>query len=176
MEILEIVLRNILYIISVSCQVTGSIALAFHIFPFRRRTIVQSFFRNTFSIQDGESITYDHQLFIEHIRKSYLTWLSIITLLIGYALQIFCNKLDDSNFILLGAIVIISVIIYIIIYSVSYFIAKWMGNNQVTNTELEDYEISTNISCITGAEIKKIMDEEWKKAFKNNEIIPPFNT
>lgn len=165
MEFLEIVLRNILYIISVSCQVTGSVALAFHIFPFRRRTIVQSFFRNTFSIQDGESITYDHQLFIDHIRKSYLTWLSIITLLIGYALQIFCNKLDDNHLILLGGILFFSVLIYAIIFFLSALIARWIGKKRVTNKELEDYQITTNISFMQEEEMIQILEEEFGKVF-----------
>ena len=165
MEILEIVLRNILYIISVSCQVTGSIALAFHIFPFRRRTIVQSFFRNTFSIQDGESITYDHQLFIEHIRKSYLTWLSVITLLIGYSLQIFCIKIDDNHLILLAGVLFFSILIYAIIFFVSALIARWIGKKRVTNKELEDYQISTNISFMQEEEMIQILEEEFGKVF-----------
>ena len=165
MEILEIVLRNILYIISVSCQVTGSIALAFHIFPFRRRTIVQSFFRNTFSIQDGESITYDHQLFIEHIRKSYLTWLSVITLLIGYSLQIFCIKIDDNHLILLAGVLFFSILIYAIIFFLSSFIARWVGKKRVTNKELEAYKITTNLSVMQEEEIIKILEEEFGKVF-----------
>lgn len=165
MEILEIVLRNILYIISVSCQVTGSIALAFHIFPFRRRTIVQSFFRNTFSIQDGESITYDHQLFIEHIRKSYLTWLSVITLLIGYSLQIFCIKIDDNHLILLAGVLFFSILIYAIIFFLSSFIARWVGKKRVTNKELEDYKITTNLSVMQEEEMRKILEEEFGKVF-----------
>ena len=165
MEILEIVLRNILYIISVSCQVTGSIALAFHIFPFRRRTIVQSFFRNTFSIQDGESITYDHQLFIEHIRKSYLTWLSVITLLIGYSLQIFCIKIDDNHLILLAGVLFFSILIYAIIFFLSSFIARWVGKKRVTNKELEDYKITTNLSVMQEEEMIKILEEEFGKVF-----------
>lgn len=165
MEILEIVLRNILYIISVSCQVTGSIALAFHIFPFRRRTIVQSFFRNTFSIQDGESITYDHQLFIEHIRKSYLTWLSVITLLIGYSLQIFCIKIDDNHLILLAGVLFFSILIYAIIFFLSSFIARWVGKKRVTNKELEAYKITTNLSVMQEEEMIKILEEEFGKVF-----------
>lgn len=165
MEILEIVLRNILYIISVSCQVTGSIALAFHIFPFRRKTIVQSFFRNTFSIQDGESITYDHQLFIEHIRKSYLTWLSVITLLIGYSLQIFCIKIDDNHLILLGGILFFSVLIYAIIFFLSSIIARWVGKKRVTNKELEDFRITTNLSVMQKEEVIQILEEEFGKVF-----------
>jgi hypothetical protein len=165
MEFLEIVLRNILYIISVSCQVTGSVALAFYIFPFRRRTIVQSFFRNTFSIQDGESITYDHQLFIEHIRKSYLTWLSVITLLIGYSLQIFCIKIDDNHLILLAGVLFFSILIYAIIFLVSALMARWIGKKRVTNKELEDYQISTNISFMQEEEMIQILEEEFGKVF-----------
>ena len=165
MEILEIVLRNILYIISVSCQVTGSIALAFHIFPFRRKTIVQSFFRNTFSIQDGESITYDHQLFIEHIRRSYLTWLSVIILLIGYSLQIFCIKIDDNHLILLGGILFFSVLIYAIIFFLSSIIARWVGKKRVTNKELEDFRITTNLSVMQKEEIIQIFEEEFGEVF-----------
>lgn len=166
---MEIIYENILFIISVSCQIVGSIALAIHVFPFRRKTIVQSFFRNSFSSQDGENIEYDHQLFVKHIRKAYLTWLSVIVLLMGYILQLFCSKNDDNHLILLAGILFFSILIYAIIFFLSSLIARWIGKKRVTNKELEDYQITTNISFMQEEEVIQILEEKFGKVF-NDEL------
>ena len=159
---MAIVYNNIVYILSVSCQIVGSIALLVHAIPIRKRDFVRTFFMNSFSEREGDDIRYSHELFVGQCRKTYLTFLSVLCLLSGFILQIFGDKNNDEPIILFISVIICSMIIYGAIYFISNLLAKWIWEKPITGKELEKYEVNTNIEIATEKEIIDMLDETWE--------------
>ena len=156
---MAIVYNNFVYILSVSCQIVGSIALLVHAIPIRKRDFVRTFFVNSFSEREGDDIRYNHELFVNKCRKTYLTFLSVSCLLCGFVLQIFGDKNNDEPIILFIAITICTMIIYGAIYFISFLLARWIWEKPITGKELDKYDIDTNIKIATEKEIIDMLDE-----------------
>ena len=162
---MAIVYNNIVYILAVSCQIVGSVALLIHAIPVRKKEFVKTFFINSFSERKGDEIRYNHELFIIQCRKTYLTFLSVFCLLCGFVLQIFGNKNNDEPIILFIAVIICSIIIYGAIYFISHLLALWIWKEPITGKELEKYDVNTNIEIATEKEIVDMLDEMWEEEF-----------
>ena len=160
---MAVIFNNIVYILSVSFQIVGSIALLVHAFPIRKRDFVSTFFMNSFSVREGDEIRYNHELFVGQCRKTYLTFLSVFCLLCGFVLQIFVSKNNDEPLVLFIAILICSMIIYGAIYFISYQLAQWIWEKPITGKELEQYGIKTNINFLTKKELVDMLEETWEE-------------
>ena len=159
---MAIVYNNIVYILSVSCQIVGSIALLFHAIPIRKKDFIKAFFINSYSERQGEDIWYNHELFVLQCRKTYLTFLSVFCLLCGFVLQIFGDKNNDEPIVLFIAVVICSMIIYGAIYFISYLLAQCIWEKPITGKELEQYDIKTNVKYLTKKELDDMLEETWE--------------
>ena len=164
---MEIIYSNLVFIISVSLQLVGSIVLMFHALPFRRRDLVRAFFRNSFSVRHGEEIRYDHQLFILEGRRIYTTWLAIACLCAGYVLQVFSTKTNDEPIWIGLAIIIFTAVLYLLVFGISYCLSRIIASKEVTSDELKQCKVDTNMAEATEEDIKQVLaeiEDDWKKS------------
>ena len=151
---------TIVYIISVSCQVTGALILVLKCLSTKRRNVIRRFFLNSFSIYSPDSniLNYNHELFEEEYEKAYYNKISFLSILLGYILSPFSDigsfpRLYVAFFILL--LTLIMLFTFILICT----LLRKKGHSKVTMSELIDIGIDVNLSEMSKEDIDEIFKD-----------------
>ena len=151
---------TIVYIISVSFQITGALILIIKCLSTKRRNVVKRFFLNSFSIYSPDSniLNYNHELFEEEYEKAYYNKISFFSLFIGYIFSPFSDigsfpRLYVALFILLLTLILLSAFIFICT------LLRKKGHSKVTMNELINVGIDENLPEMSKEDIDEIFKD-----------------
>ena len=148
-----ILYKNIWFILSVSFQLVGTLAVLIYSLSPTRKSIVNAFFRNSFSAKEDECIIYDHELFLKYYHERIAKLISFIFLLVGFVLQIFACEIAEEPLIISCGVILCSVVLFLILHIISRLVVRRFGTPKVTSRELKEYSIETNIEDIPEKDI-----------------------
>lgn len=153
-----------LYVFSISFQVAGAILLMTKVFlGSRRENAIKRVFGHKLVELDNNTneIIYEEKVFKDAIKEEYLTILSIIYILIGYAIGIF-GSIEKANksLILFGISLVTFLLIKIANLFADYLYKKFPQiNKKVTIKELKKYGINMDIQSLSFEDIDKIIQK-----------------
>ena len=155
-------LQLIAYVFSRAFQISGAVIVLFYGLSSKRKSILQSFFTNSFSIKssDTNEIEYDHNALVETYRTTYLNKFAFTYIIIGYSLDIF-GKLNSTDNLLTFLIIILvtSIFIFITVKIVNIIIIKSNEINKVVNyEELIENHLNVNLEEISDEEIENTVN------------------
>lgn len=157
-------LQLIAYVFSRAFQISGAVIVLFYGLSSKRKSILQSFFANSFSIKssDTNEIEYDHNALVETYRTTYLNKFAFTYIIIGYSLDIFGKSNSTDNLLTFLIIILVtSIFIFITVKIVNIIIIKSNEINKVVNYE-ELIENHLNVN------LEEISDEEIENTVKRN--------
>lgn len=155
---------TIIYICSVSLQITGALILIIKCLSTKKKNVVKRFFVNSFSSYspDSNTLDYTHELFEDEYEKAYYNKISFVSLLIGYILQPFSNVGDLSKV----SITLLILTLTLILLSIFIFVCKLLckkGHSKVTIQELQEIGIDVNMSEVSEKQIDDIISKLSKE-------------
>ena len=165
----------IAYTLSLSFQLSGAVLLLIYAFSTKRNSIINSFFKNSFSSFDRESKTlhYNHDVFVQEFIITYSNKIAVFFLVIGYIGSIWGNPNGQSKWMITGITLVITfAIIMITVVCVRLIIPKLPKVRQiVTMEELIHIDINPNMETLSKNDLDEMMamtPEEAKKRLREN--------
>lgn len=151
---------TIIYICSVSLQITGALILIVKCLSTKRKNVVKRFFVNSFSSYspDSNTLDYTHELFEDEYEKAYYNKISFVSLLMGYILAPFSN-LGDLSKVYIALLILMLTLILLLIF---IFICKLLcrkGHSKVTIQELQEIGIKVNMCEVSEKEIDEMISK-----------------
>ena len=155
-------MRILLYILSISFQVSGALLLMKYSLSSNREKVIKRFINKNMITKDYDgNIIYDKKELKETFKIAYLNKLSFLYITLGYLMNVF-GKTDDSQllFVIIG-IVFFTLLFMILAYFSVYLIIKFSKNvnDVLTEKEMVKYKIDPNISTITKKEMNDIFKD-----------------
>ena len=165
-------MKIILYILSITLQVTGSILLMIYLLSTDRKKIIKKFSNsNTIISEDGNTgeILYNIEAFKDEFKDAYLNKVAFCFIAIGTLMSIFGEKENVNEWIL--CLIIIFLVICIIITSIKIInkiIEKSINiNKKITKCELKELGISAELRSIPNEEIGKMFSDKNQRVEPN---------
>lgn len=157
-------MKLILYILSITLQVTGSILLMIYLLSTNRKEIIKKFANSNSVIkEDGNTgtIDYNHDEFKDEFKNAYLNKEAFCCIAIGTLMSIFAEKGNVNEWVVCFFIIIL--VIGIIILSVK-IVNKIIDesdkvNQEITKSELDELGITPEFSSISNDKIDRIMSD-----------------
>lgn len=149
-----------IYVISISLQVAGSLLLMMNSLSTNRKKVIQRFAGKGIISRDNNTkmIDYNKIAFKEIYKDAYLTKISFAFIAFGYFLSVFGSAEDINKMYLAVYIAIITIAIMLIAYWVVNLILKHSKkvNKDINNDELETIGIEPDFQNISNKEINKL--------------------
>lgn len=160
-------IKAIVYIFAISFQVAGAMILLLFTLSTKRLEIIKSFSGTGMIFRNGETgeLGYNENEFVNTFREGYLNKFAITYIAIGYFLGIF-GEIEQNNKVLIAFCVITftTIILMFTYYFVESFLKKSsIVNARITNKELEQAGIEPEMESISGEEISKMFQQEFKE-------------
>ena len=114
---------------------------------------------------DTGELNYNENEFVNTFREGYLNKAAITFIAIGYFAGVF-GEIGQNNRVLVAFCVITftTIILMLTCYSVESFLKKSpVVNARITNKELEQVGIEPDMESISGEEISKMFQQEFKE-------------
>lgn len=149
-------MEELIYIFSISFQISGAILLLFFSLSTKREKVIKRFInKNIITKNFNGDLDYDIGEFKETYRTAYLNKLSFAFIAIGYLLGIF-GKIGDKLYAFVGIIVNTSLLIGIA-FGISSLIVKYdkKANKLITYEEINKIGIDLNFEAINKEEIEE---------------------
>ena len=150
--------RNFWYILSISCQVTGTLAILIYTLGVRRKDIVASFAQNSFTAEEDGIIDYNKAFFRKFCRDRFVKFFSFFVLLVGFFLQIVSQKQDNEPLWLFLYIIMISSILFLIIHYASVKLSQRISKKSITPSELKEVGEDVNVRPMSFEDFDKIIE------------------
>ena len=152
-----------IYVISISLQVAGSLLLMINTLSTNRKKVIQRFVGKGIISRDNNTkmIYYNKAAFKEIYKETYLTKISFAFIALGYFLSVFGSAEDINKIYLAFYIVIITILIMLIAYFVVNQILKHSKkvNKDINNDELETTSIGPGFENIPNEEIDNLFND-----------------
>lgn len=160
-------IKTIVYIFAISFQVAGAMILLLFTLSTKRLEIIKRFSGTGMIFRNGETgeLSYNENEFVNTFREGYLNKFAITYIAIGYFLGIF-GEIGQNNKVLIAFCVITftTIILMFTYYFVESFLKKSsIVNARITNKELEQAGIEPEMESISGEEISKMFQQEFKE-------------
>lgn len=160
-------IKAIVYIFAISFQVAGAMILLLFTLSTKRLEIIKRFSGTGMIFRNGETgeLSYNGNEFVNTFREGYLNKFAITYIAIGYFLGIF-GEIGQNNKVLIAFCVITftTIILMFTYYFVESFLKKSsIVNARITNKELEQAGIEPEMESISGEEISKMFQQEFKE-------------
>ena len=159
-------METLIYIISISLQLSGGILLMTYSFSTQRLNVIKYFAGKGIILKNGDTseIIYNESAFKNSFRTAYNTKFSIMFIIMGYFLGVFgniegCNKFFISVSIVVFTILIIS-FTYVIIEKI--ILKSNEINKKITSEELELAGIKPDMESISSCEMDIMLDRIFK--------------
>ncbi len=157
-------MKIILYVLSITLQVTGSILLMIYLLSTNRKKIIKKFANsNNIITEDGNTgfIDYNHEAFKDEFKNAYLNKEAFCFIAIGTLMSIFADKGDTNEWIICFIIIIL---VIIIIASSVKIVNKIIDksdniNQEITKNELDELGITPEFKSISDDEIDNIFSD-----------------
>ena len=132
----------------------------------KRLEIIKRFSGTGMILRNGDTgeLNYNENEFVNTFREGYLNKAAITFIAIGYFAGVF-GEIGQNNRVLVAFCVItFTTIILMLTYSVESFLKKSpVVNARITNKELEQVGIEPDMESISGEEISKMFQQEFKE-------------
>lgn len=157
----------LVYIFSISFQVAGAMILLLFTLSTKRLEIIKRFSGTGMILRNGDTgeLNYNENEFVNTFREGYLNKAAITFIAIGYFAGVF-GEIGQNNRVLVAFCVITftTIILMLTCYSVESFLKKSpVVNARITNKELEQVGIEPDMESISGEEISKMFQQEFKE-------------
>lgn len=154
-------MKVLIYILSISFQVSGALLLLKYSLSTRREQVNKRFVDKNIITKDGEKINYSEEGLRETFRTAYLNKISFGFIALGYLINIF----GDLEGAFLPHVFIVIIFLTALLMTIAYFIVflkiKYSKkiNKPLTEDELLEYGIEPNFSAITEEDIDNIFND-----------------
>lgn len=160
-------IKAIVFIFAISFQVAGAMILLLFTLSTKRLEIIKRFSGTGMIFRNGETgeLSYNENEFVNTFQEGYLNKFAITYIAIGYFLGIF-GEIGQNNKVLIAFCVITftTIILMFTYYFVESFLKKSsIVNARITNKELEQAGIEPEMESISGEEISKMFQQEFKE-------------
>lgn len=135
-------IAKMIYVISISLQLAGSLLLMMNALSTNRKKVIQRFAGKGIISRDNDTkkINYNTLAFKEIYKEAYLTKISFSFIAIGYFLSVFGSIENINKIYLVVYIVIVTMIIMVVAYFVVNIILKY---SKKVNKDIDDEELKT---------------------------------
>lgn len=159
--------KVLVYIFSISFQVAGAMILLLFTLSTKRLEIIKRFSGTGMIFRNGDTgeLNYNENEFVNTFREGYLNKAAITFIAIGYFAGVF-GEIGQNNRVLVAFCVITftTIILMLTCYFVESFLKKSpVVNARITNRELEQVGIKPDMESISGEEISKMFQQEFKE-------------
>lgn len=162
--------ETIAYVLSVSFQLSGAVLLLLYAFSTKRERVIISFFKNSFSVLDGETeaLCYDHDAFVKEYMITYSNKIAVFLLCSGYLIGIWGKFEGQNKWLICGIILITTIaIVFVAITGVKLFVSRAKKVQRiVANEELESIGISSNMKSLSKKDLDELFDMNAGEAKK----------
>lgn len=152
-------IEYLIYIISISFQVTGALMLVIYGISTKREALIKKIAGNGLIYRDEDEITYNETAFFNVCKMTYIERLSFVYILIGYLSGVFGN-IDRSLQYKIIALMSIAVLSFALMFfsnkGVELYIQKKNKAFKITNDELKKIGKEPDIESVSKSSIDEI--------------------
>lgn len=155
-------MKVLLYIISISLQISGALLLMLFSLSTNRKKVIKNFINKDIITKDSdERIDYNKEELKETFKTAYLNKFSFGFIALGYLIGVI-GEIDYSyKLVIILGIIIFTLIFMILAYLIVHFIMKYSKevNKELTEEEMIAYNIDPTITMVTQNDIDELFKD-----------------
>lgn len=159
---------NVIYILSVSFQVAGSLLLLSYSLSAKRKLVIRRFAGKGLLTRRGDVVEYNQDAYKKEYFLAYLNKISFGLIAGGYLMNVFGSAENICKTLaFVGILLFTPLIMFLSIRVASFLVSHLKADDKITNKDLKDFGIKPDMDFATSEDIDQIFENAMNAV--NNE-------
>ena len=162
MSINSLSTANIIYILSISFQITGALLLLFYSTSAKREAIIRRFVGKGLLTREGDKVEYNQEAYKNEYVLAYLNKFSFGYIAGGYLLNVFINTENECKWLVVICILLLTpLIMFFSLKGISFLVSYLKRNDKITNEDLKAFDIKPDMDLMTSEDVDQLLENAW---------------